>query len=158
MPEQPPAELLLHATAIAVAGNAMLFRGPSGSGKSDLALRCLAQAPGPLVQNGAAVLISDDQCHVTKTNTDQLIVSAPEPLKGLIEVRGVGICRVPHDAQARVRLLVDLTTETPERLPPEPMETETLLGIAVPRTQLCPHYPSSAIKALLLLAAVTCRS
>ena len=50
----------IHATCIAVGGRAVLLRGPSGSGKSDLALRCLTLAPTPLTPL-AAQLVADDR-------------------------------------------------------------------------------------------------
>jgi HPr kinase/phosphorylase len=75
-------------------GDAVLVVGPSGSGKSDLALRLLSLG---------FELVADDQVTVTDG-----IVSAPAALVGLLEVRGLGIVRLPHRSTARLALVVDL--------------------------------------------------
>ena len=78
------ASILLHATAVAIDGQAVLLDGPPGSGKSDLALR-LIDAGGRLV--------ADDQSELSRCG-DVLMVSAPAPIAGLIEARGLGILRL----------------------------------------------------------------
>ena len=78
------ASILLHATAVAIDGRAVLLRGPSGSGKSDLALR--------LIDAGAR-LVADDQSELSRRG-DVLMVRAPATIAGLIEVRGLGILRL----------------------------------------------------------------
>ena len=75
----------LHATAVALDGQAVLLLGPSGSGKSDLALRLVA---------AGWRLVADDRVVVTP-NGDHLFASAPPRLTGLMEVRGVGIVPEP---------------------------------------------------------------
>src|SRR6185312_10220968 len=70
--------LLLHATTVAIDGAAVLLRGPSGSGKSDLALR--------LIDAGAR-LVADDQSELRRVG-EVVVVRAPDALRGLIEVRG----------------------------------------------------------------------
>ena len=70
----------LHGTTVALDGRAVLISGPSGSGKSDLALR--------LFDRGF-VLVSDDRTIVRKEGS-RLFASAPETIKGKLEVRGVG--------------------------------------------------------------------
>ena len=71
----------VHASTVALDGRAVLISGPSGSGKSDLALR--------LLDRGFA-LVSDDQT-VVKKQGDALLASAPPSIAGKMEVRGIGI-------------------------------------------------------------------
>jgi serine kinase of HPr protein (carbohydrate metabolism regulator) len=130
-----PAELLLHATAVAADGAAVLLIGPPGSGKSDLALR--------LIDRGWR-LIADDQTRLTRRG-DVLIVGAPAEIKGLIEVRGLGIVPVPTVPEAPVKLAVELVEpERVERLP-EPDWAE-FLGLRVRRIKLWPFAASAPAK------------
>jgi serine kinase of HPr protein (carbohydrate metabolism regulator) len=90
--------ILLHGTAIALNGEGVLLRGPSGSGKSDLALR--------LIDDGAK-LIADDQTELRDIG-GAVRLSAPPTIVGQIELRGLGIVTVPHQVSAPLRLVVDL--------------------------------------------------
>ncbi|WP_116086103.1 HPr kinase/phosphorylase [Tropicimonas sp. IMCC34011] len=110
----------IRATAIARDGRAALLMGPSGSGKSSLALR-LAALGGRLV--------SDDMVHVRRRD-QVLIASCPRPeLVGKIEARGVGIIDIPHVPQAEIVLAVELTKGHGARHP-DPRTFE-LLGLTV---------------------------
>ena len=64
----------VHATCIAVDGLGVLLRGPSGSGKSDLALRLI---------DGGAMLIADDQV-VLEAIGGVLFARPPDILAGKI--------------------------------------------------------------------------
>jgi len=110
----------LHASCVARDGRAILIRGPSGSGKSDLALR--------LIDRGA-VLVSDDYT-IVRAIEDKLIASAPPNIAGRMEVRGVGIIQFETAGEAPVALVVDLEREV-DRLPPAQQST-TIAGIEVP--------------------------
>ena len=142
---------LIHATAIAYDGRAALIRGPSGAGKSDLALRCLALGPSPLLA-ATAHLISDDQV-VLEARNGQVWASAPGTIWGKLEVRGLGIITVTPALPAPVALVVDLAEKADiERLPEERLGTE-ILGLAIPRLKLSPFEASAPAKLLLALAA-----
>ena len=136
--------LLIHATAVAIDGRAVLLRGAPGSGKSDLALR--------LIDAGAR-LVADDQSELCRCG-DALIVRAPATIAGLIEVRGIGIFRLDALAEAPVTLIADLVpAEKVERLPAR--RSETILGVAVPLIALAPFEASAAAKLRLALRAFT---
>jgi serine kinase of HPr protein (carbohydrate metabolism regulator) len=122
----------------------VLLRGPSGSGKSDLALR--------LIDAGAR-LVADDQTRIWRDG-EILMARAPEPIEGLIEVRGVGIARVESLPVARLVLIADLVAvQHVERLP-EP-SSETILGLKIPRVAIAPFEASAPIKLRLALAAAS---
>ena len=92
------------------------------------------------------------KCIVWETN-GRVWAKAVKPLHGQLEVRGIGIVRVPAVRRARVNLLVDLIPQS-SRLPrlsrlPKP-KTEKLCGVAVPRWRLAP-FEASALDKLRLL-------
>ena len=135
---------LLHATAVAIEGRAVLLRGASAAGKSDLALR--------LIDAGAR-LVADDQSELFRRG-DALIVRAPATIAGLLEVRGIGIVRLNALAEAPVALLVDLVpAETLERLPAR--RSERILGLGLPLIAVAPLEASAAAKLRLALRAFT---
>ena len=86
----------LHASTVALDGRAVMISGPSGSGKSDLALRLLDRG---------FVLVSDDQTIVRRVG-DRLIASAPPTIAGKLEIRGVGIVDMETVEDMPVALLV----------------------------------------------------
>ena len=99
--------LILHATAVAAHGHAVLLIGGSGSGKSSLALEMMARG---------ATLIGDDRVILTLAG-DQILCSSPEPLRGKIEARGVGILYAHYDMDVPLRLVVDMDNVETARLP-----------------------------------------
>jgi HPr kinase/phosphorylase len=123
---------LVHGTAVAINGSAVLLTGKSGSGKSDLALR--------LVDRGAA-LIGDDYVEV---GGDDPIVAAKTAIAGKIEIRGVGIIGMPYAASAPLRLVVELG-EDGERLPASWPLAE-VGGWSVPKLKLNAFAASAPLK------------
>ena len=105
----------------------ILFRGKSGSGKSELALK--------FIENKNAVLVADDVVAL-KTRQNKLWGYAPENIRGLLEIRNVGISRYEFAAEAEVSLLVNLVQykENLERLPKN--KTENILGVEIPAIDL----------------------
>lgn len=146
----PDATSRIHATAFAIANQCVLIRGPSGSGKSDLALRCLSTPPSEL-QPGVPALVADDQIILERTN-ETIIARAPETVFGKLEVRGIGILDVTAIPAARVRLVCDLVA--PELVPrlPDDGETTEIHGISVPSIKLAPFEASAPLKLLIKLA------
>ena len=110
----------LHASTVALNGRAVIISGPSGSGKSDLTLR--------LIDRGFS-LVSDDRTIVRKAG-DQVIASAPDTIRGKLEIRGVGIVDMPCADDVPVALVVDLTSDI-TRLPDDARE-RNILGTSIP--------------------------
>lgn len=135
--------ILVHATAVAIEDGAVLLRGPSGSGKSDLALRLI---------DGGARLIADDQT-LLRRDRDRIFAEAPETISGLLEVRGIGLFRVETAASVPVVLIADLTLSGHlERLPEQ--RFETVLALRVPAVDLAPFEASAPAKLRLLRRAL----
>jgi HPr kinase/phosphorylase len=96
-----------HGTAVAVSGRGFLFVGPSGAGKSGLAIQMMAMG---------AELISDDQV-ILKPQTEGILMSAPDSLRGQIEARYFGILSVSPANPVILSHVVDLSAPAATRLP-----------------------------------------
>ena len=129
----------LHASSVAMNGRAVLISGPSGSGKSDLALR--------LIDRGFT-LVSDDQTIVRKSG-DSLVASAPVTIAGKLEIRGIGIVDMPTAGDVPVALVVELTSDI-QRLPDDSRE-RVILGAKVPLISVDAMTASAASKVALAL-------
>ena len=137
----------IHACAILVGAGALLIRGPAGAGKSRLALELIqAGASGRLA---FVRLIADDRVHVAAAH-GRLIARAPVNLAGLLEIRGIGIRRVPYEPMAVVRLVVDLVTAA-ERMPQAAATEAEIDGVRLPRLAVAPGADAFS----LVLAALT---
>ena len=132
----------IHATTVAIDGRGVMLIGPSGSGKSDLALR--------LIDRGAQ-LVSDDYSEVRAAG-GVLRATAPATIAGKIEVRGLGIVAMPYIPDIAVALVVRLGG-TVARMP-EPGESIEIAGIAVPVVALDAFAASAPIKVELALRDV----
>lgn len=133
---------IFHGSAISIDGNAVLFQGASGSGKSDLALR--------LMDRGAT-LIGDDIIHIHDADGLPIISFAPN-IAGKIEVRGIGICAVDFIEAAPLRLVVEFAHDV-DRMPSDDRRT-AIAGFSVPLVTLDPFHASSALKVELALRSV----
>jgi HPr kinase/phosphorylase len=124
--------MLINATCVSLENKGVLIAGPAGAGKSDLALRLIDQG---------AKLIADDQTEL-RVEKNELVASAPGTIKGLFEVRHIGLIRMPHAAAAHVALYIDLALlhEKLERLPER--EDMFLLNQRVRRLKL-PAFAAS---------------
>ena len=123
-----------HASTVAVDGRAVLISGPSGSGKSDLALRLLDRG---------FTLVSDDQT-IVRREGNRLIASAPPTIKGKLEIRGVGIVEMETVTDVPVALYVELTSEI-VRLPDDRRE-RPVLGVNRPLISVDGQTASAASK------------
>lgn len=142
---------LIHASAISVAGRAVLIRGPSGSGKSDLALRCLAVSTPPFASEPPQ-LVADDRV-LAEATEGAVQLTSPASIAGLIEVRGLGIVRVGSVAHSRLALVADLALPGGvERLPDPPLLVQ-VCGIEFPAVRIAAFEASAPLKLLLALEA-----
>jgi serine kinase of HPr protein (carbohydrate metabolism regulator) len=128
----------VHASTVAMDGRAVLITGPSGSGKSDLALRLLDRG---------FTLVSDDQTIVRREGA-RLIASAPATIQGKLEIRGIGIVDMETASDVPVALLVDLTSEI-QRLPADDRRERPVLGVNVPVISVDAMTASAASKVAL---------
>ena len=133
----------LHASAVLLGARAVLIRGPSGSGKSKLAL-ALIESAGTDGRLPFARLVADDRTHVEAVH-GRLVARAPEELAGLIEVRGLGVRRLPYERAGVVDLVVDLAANDADRMPgPEQCEAE-IVGVRLPRLPVAPMADALAL-------------
>ncbi|TMJ03708.1 MAG: serine kinase [Alphaproteobacteria bacterium] len=127
--------MTLHASAVLIGPRAVLIRGAAGSGKSGLAFALIRAG-----ETGAlpfARLVGDDRVHVEAAH-GRLLVRPAGALAGLIEIRGLGIRRLPSEPVALVGLVVDLEVADAERLPPADAAVTELAGIRLPRLAVAP--------------------
>lgn len=130
--------LTLHATAVAFDGKALVITGPSGSGKSSLALQLMAYG---------AALIADDRVTLI-TDQQNLVATSPTTIAGLIEARQIGVLNAEPAPPSPVVLAVDLGQTETERVPEH--RTVTWLNHKIPLLWGAknPHFPASLLQML----------
>jgi len=94
-------EANIHASCVAIGNRGVLLLGPSGAGKSDLSLR--------LIDEGAK-LVADDRT-ILFLAKGVLHAKAPASVKGLLEIRGLGIVKLPVRTNVKITLVVRLGRE-----------------------------------------------
>ena len=133
----------IHATCVKLQDKGVLLIGRSGAGKSDLALR--------LIQDKGASLVADDRVNLTREGA-LISASAPAVLAGLLEVRGVGLCRLPFEPHAKIDLVVELVKKTEvERLPMPAFWC--FEDVSIPLLRLYPFESSATDKIVIKLNA-----
>jgi HPr kinase/phosphorylase len=125
----------LHASCVALGERGLLILGPSGSGKSALALRLMALG---------AALVADDQCLLSREG-ESLIARCPPQLSGLIEARFVGLLRARPQEQARIALVVDLAQHESARLPPRRIVTLHGVTLDLVLGAQSDHFPAALL-------------
>lgn len=125
-------------------GHGVLLRGPSGSGKSDLALR--------LMSSGHRLVADDRTDLVVREGT--LFAAPPAAIAGLLEIRGIGVVAVDWVPEAPVDLVVDLVPpEQVDRMPPR--DSCEIAGIGVRRIALAAFEASAAAKVTMAVRVAT---
>ncbi len=129
-------EITVHGVLVDVAGMGVLLKGVSGIGKSEVALE--------LVHRGHR-LVADDSV-IIKNSNGILIGRAPDMIRHMLEIRGVGIINVERmfgSVAVRVNKSVDAVFElvtweqgkTYERIGSETL-TEEILGVTLPKLEI----------------------
>ncbi len=131
---------LVYASCVEFMGTGLLITGSSGSGKSDLCLRLIDQG---------AKLIADDQTIIENQN-GQLKARCPDTIKGLLEIRGIGIVEMPFIYETNINLKLSLRAfDQIDRMPEK--ITELIENIEIPVYYLDAFSDSSIIKVKTLL-------
>ena len=147
----------LHGVLIEVYGEGILILGESGVGKSETALE--------VVKRGHR-LIADDLVEVRRVSETTLLGRAPEIIRHLIEIRGIGILDVKElygvssvKMQENVDFVINLEIwdekKTYERLGINEESTE-ILGIDVPSITI-PVRPGRNLAIIVEVAAINFR-
>jgi serine kinase of HPr protein (carbohydrate metabolism regulator) len=134
----------VHASCVLVGRKAVLIRGPSGSGKSKLALELIEAGAGGILP--FARLVADDRVRLF-TAYGRLLAAAPEAIAGKIELRGVGIREVPYEPLGLVGLVVDLAAADSERMPKSAARIAEISGVKLSRLPIAAG--ASALPAIL---------
>ena len=137
--------LQFHASCVAFGTQAVLIRGKSGSGKSNLVLRLIdAEGFGLGDAPRRATLVADDQVILTKTDR-ALLASPPQVLQGKLEVRGLGIIELNWVSHIPLCMVVDLLDKDEIPRMPDAAELETeIMGQNFPRLLLNASAPGAA--------------
>lgn len=134
---------LHHASCVEFEGKGIVIFGPSGSGKSDLALR-LIDAGGKLVSDDYVEIVSDGD----------ILYAHPAPnIAGMIEVRGVGLIKLAYKKSSILVLALDLVSvEKIDRLPTPKMFNEN--GVEIPLYAFDAFSASAIAKIRLMIRAL----
>lgn len=126
----------IHASAVEIGGQGLLILGPSGTGKSALALALMGLG---------ARLVADDRV-ILRAEGRHLLADCPSAIRGRIEARGIGILRADPAGPVPVAQVVDLGQAETERLPP--FRTTFLLGFELPLVlgPMEPHLPPALMQ------------
>jgi len=135
-------ESTIHASAVLIGPKAALIRGPAGSGKSQLVWALLSTLP-------FARLVADDRAYV-EACAGRLLVRPAPALAGMLEIRGLGIRRLPYEGVAAVGLVVDLAAEDAARQPGQEAGKAVIGGVSLPRLAVAPGMPALGMLLALL--------
>jgi serine kinase of HPr protein (carbohydrate metabolism regulator) len=133
----------IHASAVLIGPKAALIRGPAGAGKSQLVWDLL-QSALPFTR-----LAADDRAHI-EACAGRLLVRPAPALAGMLEVRGLGIRRLPYEPVAAVGLVVDLAAEDAARQLGQEAGKTLIGGVSLPRLAVASGMPALPLVLALL--------
>jgi HPr kinase/phosphorylase len=142
----------IHANALILGETGLLLRGPSGAGKSALTLSLVAAVR---TRGDFARLVADDRVSLEACNGR--LIARPHPrIAGMIEARGLGPLRLPHEPACLIQAVVDLCgpDEKPARLPEAADNVVSINDIALPRLVLDWRHSASIATILLFLLEI----
>jgi HPr kinase/phosphorylase len=138
--------MLLHGCLVDVQGIGVLIQGSSGSGKSESVIG--------LLQRGAS-LVADDAVRLRLIEDREIVGTAPEMTRDMIEIRGLGILGSVRLSK-RLDLLVNLVhvkeSEDLERVGTTQL-THEIMGLSIPKVEI-PVAPGRDVAGLIELAAL----
>lgn len=143
----PAGSILQHASVVEIDGRGVLIRGPSGAGKTALAIELLFRCRASEI---ASALVADDQAFLSADDdTGALLAAVPGTIAGLIELRGFGVAPVAASrckAETRLALCVTLVPAEDSERVADPdrrarLHTVELPELVLPRRQpVCGAY------------------
>lgn len=134
----------IHGTAILIGDRGVLITGPSGSGKSSLALALIECF---LLRGQFAVLVGDDQLFVAG-HKGRLVCRVPPAIAGLVEVPGLGPKPVLYEPSAALDLVVRLVPAgAMQRMPEE--ASLSIEGCSLPVLSLAQRNIAAALPAIV---------
>jgi serine kinase of HPr protein (carbohydrate metabolism regulator) len=128
----------MHATGIIWKHVGILLVGEAASGKSSLAAEMITRG---------AILVGDDQLLLSEED-GKIFADAPPALAGVLELRDVGLIRMPYTARAQMHVVVECGDHAVE---PKTIE---LMHVVLPRIVLQAEHAISAAKLILYAEAL----
>lgn len=150
---------VVHGVLVDVYGVGVLITGESGIGKSEVALE--------LIKSGH-LLVADDAVKVRRVDEERLLGNAPENIRHLLELRGLGILDVTTLFGASsvrnekvIQFIVHLEEWQQEkiydRLGVDPPKTREILGISIPEITV-PVRPGRNLATIIEVAVMQNRN
>lgn len=146
--------MLVHGCLVDVQGIGVLIQGESGSGKSESVIG--------LLQRGAS-LVADDAVRLRRIEDREIVGSAPEMTRNMIEIRGLGILNIAAlfgVGAVRLSKRLDLIVSLVQIQASNELErvgmgetTEDVMGLPIAKVEL-PVAPGRDVAGLIELAAL----
>ena len=139
-----PGRVNLHATALVASGVGILVFGASGAGKTSLALAAIAMERA---RGRFAALVADDRVWLSVA-AGRLVAEVPQPIAGLVEIRGLGPVAIAAERRAVIDRAVRLVPRAEAPRVAGEAAVEPVLGIALPRLDLAENEVEGNARAL----------